>query len=93
MSPSVQQTNTQQSTLYMRVVQQIQRARNKAIVRQFRWSADQICRPNPSLLEDQMVESVPQVKFEKEDGFLAIMDTDPQVKFETKLFFHIHYKT
>jgi len=26
------------------------------------------------LLEDQMVESVPQVKFEKEDGFLAIMD-------------------
>ena len=40
-----------------------------------------------SLHEDQMVESVPQVKFEKECGFLAIMDTDPQVKFEIKLFF------
>ena len=46
-----------------------------------------------SLLEDQMVESVPQVKFEKECGFLAIMDTDPQVKFEIQAIFHIHYKT
>ena len=34
------------------------------------------------LHEDQMVESVPQVKFKKECGFLAIMDTDPQVKFD-----------
>ena len=56
-------------------------------------NSDGVQTKSESLHADQMVESVPQVKFEKEDGFLAIMDADPQVKFETKLFFHIHYKT
>ena len=59
-------------------------------------NSDGVQTKSESLLEDQMVESVPQVKFEKEDGFLAIMDTDLQVKFKPSYFFisiTMHYKT
>ena len=57
MSPSMQQTNARQSTLYIRVVGCKQPPTNKAIARQME------SRPNLKVCtEDQMVKSVPQVR-------------------------------